>query len=137
MGRGQHNWRQRSMSSSIPSALNPLASRREIKAISSAASSAADDPLRQEIAALKQRTAALQELKEKARDERPTRRQLKAQRDELRGMLEEIGADLASAPISARSAAPSSARSTKQPQSQQFPMIYLSPEPDDEQPQRR
>ena len=54
------------MSSSIPSALNPLASRREIKAISSAASSAADDPLRQEIAALKQRTAALQELKEKA-----------------------------------------------------------------------
>ena len=51
-------------------------------------------------------------------------------------MLEEIGADLASAPISARSAAPSSARSTKQPQSQQFPMIYLSPEPDDEQPQR-
>ena len=46
------------MPTNTVSALNPLASRSEIKAISSAA----DEPLRAEIAALKLRTAALHEL---------------------------------------------------------------------------
>lgn len=80
------------------SALNPLASAAEVKAIAAAAFSrgASSAQIRAEIEALqkaKQRTAELQELKQK-RELHPHRRDLKAQRAELKELLGKVQTEL-------------------------------------------
>ena len=78
--------------------LNPLATTREIRemagrAFERGASSAA---IRAEIAEMKKRTAALQALRMKpTREERPSRRTLKAQRAEINQQLAQVQTDIA------------------------------------------